>query len=298
MYNKIYQLLKKIPVISHVLARFYSLENAISRLERQVSNSIQNDFIKENQISLEDYHLYKYYKSIRSYLKVMDVIETDQKYIRVGEQYVDGGYAMLDNFQNGIAYSFGICDDVSWDADMANLGLKVYMYDHTIKKLPYTHKNFHFHKIGILGDPKDSCSNMKTMNEIININGHSEQNNLILKMDVEGWEWEFLYHASEATLNQFSQMVFEFHDLNNPALANKIIPALEKLNNTHQLVYIHANNLHPAHYLGDTMLPPVLEATYIRKKDFNFTETNRFFPQKIDIQNTKRWQEVILGKWN
>lgn len=298
MYNNIYQFLKRIPGISHLLARFYSLENAISRLERQFSNSLQNDFIRENQICLDDYHVYTYFKNVRSHLKVMDLTDTEKKYIRVGEQDVDGGYVMLDSFQNSIAYSFGICDDVSWDADMANRGLEVFMYDHTIKKLPHSHKNFHFYKTGILGDPEDSCYNMKTMNELIELNGHTEKNNLILKMDVEGWEWEFLYHANESTLNQFSQMVFEFHDLTNPALAHKIIPALKKLNNSHQLVHVHANNLHPAYYLGDTMLPPVLEVTYLRKKDHNFTESNRFFPQQIDVQNTRRWQEVTLGKWN
>lgn len=298
MFDKIYQLLKRIPVISHWLARFYSLENAISRLERQVSNAIQNDFIKENQISLEDYHLYTYFKNVRSNLKVMDVSEVQHKYLRVGEQGFDGGYTMLDNFQDSIAYSFGICDDVSWDADMANRGMQVFMYDHTIKKLPYNHKNFHFNKVGILGNPNDSCSNMKTMSELIEINGHSENKNLILKMDVEGWEWEFLTYSSEPTLEQFSQIVFEFHDLTNPSMANKIIPALQKLNNTHQLVHIHANNLHPAIYLADTMLPPVLETTYLRRSDFNFTESKRFFPQKIDVQNTKRWNEVILGKWD
>ena len=136
------------------------------------------------------------------------------------------------------------------------------------------------------------------MSELIELNGHSKNKNLILKMDVEGWEWEFLNYASEKTLDQFSQIVFEFHDLTNPDMENKIIPALQKLNNTHQLVHVHANNLHPASYLADVMLPPVLEATYLRRVDFDFIESKRFFPQKIDVQNTKRWHEVILGKWN
>tara|TARA_B100002019_G_scaffold96729_1_gene83260 strand:- start:8246 stop:9142 length:897 start_codon:yes stop_codon:yes gene_type:complete len=298
MFNKIYNLLKKIPVISHVLARFYSLENAISRLERQVSNAIQNDFIKENKINLDDYHLYAYFKNVRAHLKVMDVTEANHNYVRIGEQDFDGGYTMLENFQDSIAYSFGICDDVSWDAHMAKKGIQVFMYDHTIKGLPYNHKNFHFNRIGILGNPEDSCSNMKTMSELIELNGHSKNKNLILKMDVEGWEWEFLNYASEKTLDQFSQIVFEFHDLTNPDMENKIIPALQKLNNTHQLVHVHANNLHPASYLADIMLPPVLEATYLRRVDFDFSESKRFFPQKIDVQNTKRWHEVILGKWN
>jgi hypothetical protein len=228
----------------------------------------------------------------------MDVADENKNFIRVGEQEFDGGYVMLDDFQGNVAYSFGICDDVSWDSQMADIGFDVFMYDHTIRKLPFNHKNFHFHKVGILGNPDDSTSNMKTMSELIELNGHADINDLILKMDVEGWEWEFLNFASETTLDQFSQMVFEFHDLTNLDMAKKIIPALKKINKSHQLVHVHANNLHPAFYLGDTMLPPVLEVTYLRKKDYKFEESNRFFPQEIDVQNTKRWQEVMLGDWS
>ena len=52
--------------------------------------------------------------------------------VRTGKHY-DGGYIMLDDFHAGdIAYSFGICDDVSWDKDMASRGYDIFMYDHTI----------------------------------------------------------------------------------------------------------------------------------------------------------------------
>jgi hypothetical protein len=69
-------------------------------------------------------------------------------YVRMGKKF-DGGYVMLDSFnrQNvDAAYSFGIDNDVSWDLDMARRGIDVFMFDHTISKLPRDHTKFHFFK--------------------------------------------------------------------------------------------------------------------------------------------------------
>ena len=58
------------------------------------------------------------------------------EYIRIGRRN-DGGYVMLNEFDGKIAaYSFGICDDVSWDSDIASRNIPCYMYDHTIEALP------------------------------------------------------------------------------------------------------------------------------------------------------------------
>ena len=37
---------------------------------------------------------------------------------------------------------------------------------------------------------------------------------MILKMDVEGAEWDFLDTVDTKTLKQFDQIVFEYHELN------------------------------------------------------------------------------------
>ena len=65
--------------------------------------------------------------------------------LRIGRAY-DGGYVMVDDFDNCVAYSFGISDDVSWDFDIAKRGIDVYMYDHTIDSLPVYDERFHFFK--------------------------------------------------------------------------------------------------------------------------------------------------------
>ena len=89
----------------------------------------------------------EYYRELHSLLHIAKVEGFDL--VRTGK-HNDGGYIMLDDFHaENIAYSFGICDDVSWDKDMASRGYDFFMYDHTIDRLPEENPRFHWSKLGI-----------------------------------------------------------------------------------------------------------------------------------------------------
>ena len=86
---------------------------------------------------------------------------------------------------------------------------------------------------------------MHTLDYFIKRNGHENQSNMILKMDVEGAEWSFLSTVTSETLNQFDQMVFEFHDLVRPkdqSVMNATLACINKINRTHSLVHLHGNS--------------------------------------------------------
>lgn len=73
--------------------------------------------------------------------------DTRKKRILIGRK-ADGGYVLLDDFENiKIAYSFGIDADIYFDKDLADRGIDVYMYDHTINSLPYENPKFHWKKL-------------------------------------------------------------------------------------------------------------------------------------------------------
>ena len=76
----------------------------------------------------------------------------------------DGGYIMLDDF-NGIeaAYSLGINDDVSWDLNIARLGIDIFQYDHTIDKLPEENSRFHWFRTGISGTKRDEFDTLPNL---------------------------------------------------------------------------------------------------------------------------------------
>ncbi|MDD3585545.1 MAG: FkbM family methyltransferase [Thermoguttaceae bacterium] len=235
-------------------------------------------------------------KTIREILHVMDVKDQSDNFVRIGASR-DGGYVMFNQIQPGtVAYSIGIEQDVSWDMDMVQHGLELFMYDHTIDALPVENEHFHFFKTGVTG--KKQISNCKTLEELIQDNHHENRRDLILKMDVEGCEWDVFNQVSEITLNQFSQIVFELHGIGNSPYNQDMLSAIEKLNRTHQLVYLHPNNFGGVKWFGHCFLPMTLEATYVRRCDHSFVPTDKFFPTTLDRPCDPHIPEIILGKWN
>ncbi len=86
------------------------------------------------------------------------------------------------------------------------------MYDHTIDKLPKYHSRFHFFKEGVTGDPDEA--GLETLSNLLRRNGHQASQNLLLKMDIEGYEWAVFEETPSAVIGQFSQIVIELHGLN------------------------------------------------------------------------------------
>ena len=136
-------ILKIIPSIRKVTS---SIDKSISLVNREVI-SIESivSHLENNKNNNGKWE--KYCQQIRKLLHIYGV----DKYqlVRVGGKH-DGGYIMLDDFEKvQLAYSFGISNDVTWDKDIADRGINVFLYDHTIKDLPMQNKRFHFFNKGI-----------------------------------------------------------------------------------------------------------------------------------------------------
>jgi len=279
---------KQNQLIRELKIQRYQLDRAASYIE----------FASIDEARMRGSQKYKNFNNIISLLTPMDVAEAE--YRRVGQDY-DGGYVMLDDILShkvDAAYSFGISNDVSWDEDIANLGIEVYMYDHTIDKLPKQNSRFHFFKKGVTGDPEEV--GLSTLTNLLIRNDHQDSKNLILKMDIEGYEWSVFNETSNDVIGQFSQIVIELHGLNPNKTKEElfeIIEALKKINETHQSIHVHANGECPVSWLGEMALPHLLEVTYIRRSDYadRLVENTRTFPTEID-QPTFPWlPDVDLG---
>jgi hypothetical protein len=178
----------------------------------------------------------------------------------------DGGYVLLDDFrQSDSILSLGVGDDISFDADMAKLVSKIDFYDHTVPGLPQSINNARFYRerIGIQG------SNETTLEEAV---CRLETNNdLILKMDIEGAEWEVL--GRTRILQKFRQIVIELHNLHfitNIDDHNRMVCALENISRTHTPISIHANNCGSITILGNCLLPNTIEVCFVRNEDYVF----------------------------
>ena len=176
---------------------------------------------------------------------------------------------------------------------------KVFMYDNTINSLPYEHKNYIWKKEGICGENEIGKTNeLKALSEILKDNGHENENNMILKMDVEGAEWDVFSTFDADELDRFNQIMLELHwflDLNNK---ERILKSLNNLNKNHQIVHVHGNSFGVAIPMNGYNMPDIIEATWVRKKGRKFIYSNRFFPTNLDARNDRNYPEIIMGYWN
>ena len=265
------------------------------------SNSIfsycNNAAIEKNKKNLETVS-YAYYRRVHELLRVYSVPDSDTHFARIGgSDGGDGGYIMVSPFSSKkIAYSFGISNDVSWDKAMAELGYDIFMYDHTINGLPEENPKFHWKKVGITGGSE--TIDLKTLDSLLNENGHSDATGMILKMDVEGCEWSVFQNIDENVLKRFDQIVLELHDLQKVQNAELYISALEKLTSSHVAIHIHGNNYRSVCFCNDLITPNILEITLVRKGLFSVNNSTEMVNNALDIPNNPDACDILLeGGW-
>lgn len=218
--------------------------------------------------------------------------------VRVGGN-ADGGYVMLDEFPNGsIAYSFGIGNEISWDAGIANRDINIYMYDHTIEKLPYNDEHFHFFRTGICGNNSND-KHLKSFEQLIKENKHENERNIILKIDTEGAEWDALADISYETMERCNQIIVELHWLNKIIKKEeyeKVINILRKINKTHQSIHVHATNFDSYDIICGEPIPNVIEVTYARKSNHKFIKNQKCYPiEGLDKPCLSHRYDYFLG---
>jgi hypothetical protein len=219
--------------------------------------------------------------------------------IRIGRFY-DGGYVMVDRFENvDAAYSLGINDDVSWDIDIARLGIPVFQYDHTIPGPPEPHPLFKWEPVCISGVP--SGPGTDSLENLVRKNGHDDAQNLILKCDIEGAEWLLFQTMPSHVLKKFSQIVIEMHSLEfllDEGHANNVRRSIMNLTSHHHVVHVHANNFAPLLVMGGIPIPNVVELTLLRKDAGTFVPSQEVFPTPLDMPCYSAKADVFLGQFD
>lgn len=200
-----------------------------------------------------------------------------KKRILLGGKH-DGSYVILDDFDKiEIAYSFGISYLVQFDKELADRGIDVFMYDHTIDSLPYENNHFHWKKIGICGK-SSSENNLKTLEELIIENGHIKKNNMILKMDIEGAEWESLRDVPIKFLDKFKYILIEYHFLNPEADGQLYYDVLKKIHKYHQPFYFRCYKRNLIVNFGNNRICQFLEVSYVNRKNNTFLKDDSIYP--------------------
>jgi hypothetical protein len=220
--------------------------------------------------------------------------------VRIGAA-ADGGYVMLDDFGPARhALSLGVGPEVSWEADIAGRGLRVFQYDDTVEASPLTHPNFVFeHKrvVGTKTRPADT-----TIEDILARPELATDNDVIVKMDIEGCEWDVLTKTSAATLARVRQLAIEFHELRrfaDDSWRNLALAGLKNLSATHVCVHVHGNNWGPFMVIGGIPFPEGFEATFVRRRDYPAaTPSKAIFPTALDRPSNPKRPDLYIGQWN
>ena len=202
--------------------------------------------------------------------------------IRIGRK-ADGGYILLNDFNNiKIAYSFGISSEISFEKELADKNIDIYMYDHTINKLPFENSKFHWKKIGLCGT-KNSEQNIKTLYEFIKENGHLKEVNMILKIDIGSYEWEVFQYLPFNIFRQFKYIIGEFHFSDSEIEYYNI---LKRILITHRIFHVHCNNCGGMINLKGLKICQFLEISFIQKEGYKFTKDNNIYPiEGLDFKN-------------
>jgi hypothetical protein len=216
--------------------------------------------------------------------------------LRLGRDH-DGGYVMLDAF-DGVttAFSLGISDDVSWDLAIAERGIDVLQFDPTVSGPPAEHPRFRFEPLRIA--PCDGGVHI-SLESILRTKA-PEGDGLILKIDIEGAEWDVFAALPDAALTRFRQIVCEFHTLDRLGEAefgDRAQEVFAKLARTHFVCHVHGNNCGNFANVANVMVPQSLEVCFASRRHFTPMETDAVFPTPLDQPNEPGRADLYLGRF-
>jgi hypothetical protein len=162
---------------------------------------------------------------------------------RFGEKN-DGGDLLCGNLLKDVesAYSYGISGYDGWGCDVSTrLSVPVHEYDcfNTTQPLcPSGRLVFHAECVAGKRSNDEAGRLFDSLQGQFARNGDAA-NHLVVKMDVEGAEWDSILRTPDEVLARIDQLVFEFHGVRETA---RYLEVIAKLKRTFEIVHLHFNN--------------------------------------------------------
>jgi hypothetical protein len=169
---------------------------------------------------------------------------------RFGEAH-DGGYLMCGNLLSGVqaAYSYGIGGYDGWGCDISRrLSVKVHQYDCFDRRRPSCPGGETvFHEECVAGEAGlEEGRRFGTVEQQLAANGDAGKH-LVVKMDVEGAEWDSWMQTPDSVLDRIDQIAMEFHGVTE----ERFIAVVERLKTFFYVAHLHFNN----HACAETVVP-------------------------------------------
>ena len=216
--------------------------------------------------------------------------------VRIG-QSGDGSYVLVDRLNvSQPVMSFGVGPSVQFEAHLANLGHEILLFDHTVETLPEAHRHFRWFREGVEGHSVPQRGLFTLEEHLAKL--PKDCDTAILKMDVEGSEWNVFSETSTEVLRRFEQVTFELHDvprIEQPDFNTVARRVLSKLASIFTLCHVHANNFSRVRVLADCFpMPETLELTYIRTDLVSRASSKTIYPTELDKPNFHQFPELML----
>lgn len=236
-------------------------------------------------------------KNLKQLINKLRVVTTNIELVRIGPDG-NGGYLLPNDFDDIEAlFSPGVGSVSDFENDCANLGMKVFLADNSVDGPAILNENFIFDKKFIGSTVNDD---FLTLDEWVSKYNLKKNSDLMLQMDIEGYEYEALLSASNQLMNRFRIIVIEFHELNllfSKPFFDKFSNVFDKILQSHECVHIHPNNCCKIVKKGNIEIPPVMEFTFIRKDRIKEKTLTRTFPHELDVDTAKAEPLVLPKCW-
>ena len=176
------------------------------------------------------------------FAQLQPVALTNCELKRFGEAN-DGGYALCANLLGAVqeGYSYGISGYDGWGCQVSRqLKIPVHQYDCFDLHEPVCPGGATtFHAECVAGKPSTDEKGriFETLENQIEKTGNARRH-LVVKMDVEGAEWETFLQAPDSVFAQIDQLAVEFHGANRQRFAD----AIGKLKRFFYVANLHFNN--------------------------------------------------------
>ena len=198
------------------------------------------------------------------FAEIQPVHVTNCELRRFGEPH-DGGYPLCENLLGRVksGYSYGISGYDGWGCEVSRrLRVRVHEYDcfdlHE-PACPGGDAVFHGECIGTAKETQDGRP-FDTLANQFSRNGDASTP-IVMKIDVEGAEWDSFLLAPDSALSQIDQLVVEFHGVDDP----KYLETIRKLKQFFDVAHVHYNN-----YSCDRSLTPfpawAFEVLFVSKR--------------------------------
>ncbi|WP_018331977.1 FkbM family methyltransferase [Actinomycetospora chiangmaiensis] len=228
---------------------------------------------------------------VRELMARLRPVDAGFRLVRLGDDG-DGGYLAPDDLDGVVAcFSPGVDNRASFELGMAARGVPCFLADGTVPRSPVEHELLHFRStnIGVVDGPSTT-----TMDSWID-GCAPPSGDLVLQMDIEGFEVPALLNISDRNLARCRIMIVEFHELDGlfaRATLRQLQAVFDRLLAGHHLVHVHANNYGGVVSRRGVGVPRVIEATFLRRDRVASTRPVAHLPHPLDIRNAPHLPDV------